>query len=1233
MGDLKSVFTSRYFLAAIFTLMVGVIVHYFLFQMPQKPDLFIARIEKNIEAEISHVNSDFAHFKTHLEKHPSLTFTDLKQSSAYPYYIFSNTRLIFWSDYVYVPKYRDVSGSYDLKCINTDKGKYLIRQWKITIQDKACDIIYMIPLEVESNVANQFIKSDFNHRIFSDPGFQINLDKANHEYPVGYEGNDLFYVNFQSSYTFYYPYVKVLLSVLVVVFLALLVLFMVEQTGRFSHAKRYEAGFIFLLLTAVILRSAMLITNFPFGLIPIDLFDVHNYASSMVNPSLGDLLLNLLASGGIAVYVFYNYYRSDTFKKLINAGKYTSFLVSMLLVFLTFVWLSVQFQIYRSLSFHSQWTMDVTEDLDFNYLKIISLIIFFISSVIYFLLSHVSFKLLFRLCRHHYQKFIVSFLIGTIAFILVSGFFNQPFIVIVLVNIAFYLVLYLFRLPFYVGRMQYLTFVYLFICGIPSAVIGAYANYQFYQNRTSYSKERLASQLLVGNDLFTEYLLTNAKEKIKNDAYIQNRIFSPYASKSFIEQKIKRSYLNNILDQYNVQVYVFNSKGEPFESSRTSVNYFDLKKIFKDYKTDIDGLYFLNQMGSDAASRYLYFIEIDRYNQVAGYVLLDLKLKRFVPNTVYPLLLQNNPYIQQPLKEDFSYGIFENDTVKYSYGSFNYRKNFRSVDFKNPKLFDEGIRKGDYHHYGFKSNSNTFIIISSKVYPLVNIISNFSFLFLIFVFSILLLLMFLSLYLWLKKAKQNYATRIQLYLNFAFFAPLIIISITTVSVIVQTYKSDLEFQYLDRAEDLSGKVSGPLNDFNSQRIDRERLENEIFQIAQYSELDINVFNSTGRLISSSQPLIYENELLSSHINPQAYIHIVEELDNSAIMNEQVGSLKFKDTYVSIKSFDDGSLIGILSLPFFASKQDLEQHIINVLSNVMNIFTFVFILFLLVSYVASGSLTFPLKLITQKIRRTTLSGYNEPLSWNSDDEIGLMVSEYNRMLVNLEESKEALARSEKESAWREMARQVAHEIKNPLTPMKLTLQHMKRRLELGEEDEKVNKSKQIETLLEQINTLSDIATSFSAFAKMPAPRNERFELTALIRETAALYDKRELGELNAHVEEGEHFIIGDRQWIGRAISNIIINGFQASQNKGNPLIKLRFYKSGHHHLRLEIEDNGDGIPKEIQEKVFVPNFSTKFSGSGIGLAIARRGIEHAGGKIWFNSAEGIGTVFYIEFPIA
>jgi nitrogen fixation/metabolism regulation signal transduction histidine kinase len=277
------------------------------------------------------------------------------------------------------------------------------------------------------------------------------------------------------------------------------------------------------------------------------------------------------------------------------------------------------------------------------------------------------------------------------------------------------------------------------------------------------------------------------------------------------------------------------------------------------------------------------------------------------------------------------------------------------------------------------------------------------------------------------------------------------------------------------------------------------------------------------------------------------------------------------------------------------------------------------------------LTVPLRLITQKIQKTSLHNYNEPLEWESDDEIGLLVNEYNRMLVKLEESKQALSRSEKESAWREMAQQVAHEIKNPLTPMKLTLQHLQRKLLNGGEVVKEQAEKSFNTLLDQVDTLNDIATSFSAFAKMPIPKEEVFDIGAVLKKNIELYSNDNEVEILTDIPPGDFFVKGDQQLMSRIFTNLILNGIQSVPAGRKPEISVSLQKNIH-FIRVEIHDNGMGISETIRNKIFIPNFSTKYAGSGIGLALAKRGVEHAGGKIWFETEEEQGTSFFIELPL-
>jgi nitrogen fixation/metabolism regulation signal transduction histidine kinase len=273
------------------------------------------------------------------------------------------------------------------------------------------------------------------------------------------------------------------------------------------------------------------------------------------------------------------------------------------------------------------------------------------------------------------------------------------------------------------------------------------------------------------------------------------------------------------------------------------------------------------------------------------------------------------------------------------------------------------------------------------------------------------------------------------------------------------------------------------------------------------------------------------------------------------------------------------------------------------------------------------------MITQKIRKINLHQLNQPLEWKSDDEIGVMIGAYNQMLRKLEDSKQELAESEKVAAWREMARQVAHEIKNPLTPMKLTIQHLQRTTYRNmPNSERINKT--FDSLIDQIDNISDIATSFSDFAKMPLPKNELFEITNVLEKAANLYAEDKKIILRSDILVKETHVMGDRQLTGRIITNLIINGIQSVPASRQPEIMLKLH-TDEGNVYIEVKDNGVGIAENIRNRVFLPNFTTREQegGTGLGLAIAKRGVEHAGGTIWFESEEDIGSSFFMSLPIS
>ena len=266
-----------------------------------------------------------------------------------------------------------------------------------------------------------------------------------------------------------------------------------------------------------------------------------------------------------------------------------------------------------------------------------------------------------------------------------------------------------------------------------------------------------------------------------------------------------------------------------------------------------------------------------------------------------------------------------------------------------------------------------------------------------------------------------------------------------------------------------------------------------------------------------------------------------------------------------------------------------------------------------------------------MKRLHFRGENVPIEWHSNDEIGDLINQYNNLLKELEESAGQLMRVERESAWRDMARQVAHEIKNPLTPMKLSVQYLQMAWKRNDKDIERKFNDTMSSILEQIDTLTSIATAFSNYAKLPQNTPEEFDLREMLDNLIYLYDNQLAKNIVLQFDhEGKYMIYADRNNLGRVFGNIIKNAIQAIDNMENGSIVVKIEDVGNKY-RIWIIDNGCGIKPEEQKKIFLPNFTTKSSGMGLGLSIAFDIIESMGGKIGFKSEVGIGTTFKVEIP--
>lgn len=1207
----------------------GLVLNTYSKWQPLDQEEYLKSVESRLADEIAVMQRQMVDVLEFVEQTKTATFTELNIPTRYPFYIFNNGQLVYWSDYRYVPEYRFLDGSYRYKFIQTIRKDFIARKWEVS--GTSYEIYSLLPLYNNYKVDNNYVQSGFNTTIFSDQ--KLTLMSLNDEADasrvcLGSDNQCIFKVVFGQDYV----QNRVALNYTVSGLIASGIIGFVFWLYAFVRSRRHhypQSGLVMLVLTLTLLRAIMLLSEFPKGLLGTDLFDSRFFASSSINPSLGDLFLNLLLTLIVIVYLFNNYPKFSVTKKALGIQGYAKGLVTVIASGLMLFVLQIEFLLFQTVYHNSQLTFDINQSISFDTNRVIVFMVFLLLGISIFLVHHVLFKLVVKINRDR-LKLYMFYAVGVLIFCIVNTAIGQRFIEVAIIGVAWTIMLFLTKLPEYLSKIRYNTFLYFFSGIITISLIGGFAIFEFENEREYDRKHKFVTQFLIENDNLAEYLLNEVNQKLEDDVFIKSTMASPFLSKGIIKSKIRQVYLSNYFDKYDVKIYLYNSNGQPFEEKMGQLQADEIKKFnVKDYQTDYEGIYYVNKLGGEVTKRYLDFVEVKKRGITVGFIIIDLTLKRIIPDNVYPELLVDNAFLFPYQDANYSYAIFNNNEIIYNSGSYNYYTDF-SVDLlQRETIYKRSVMVNGFSHLAVRDPSGRVIVISSNLHPWSDVISNFSFLFLIQVFMLLILTAIYTLYFSFQNASLNYSARIQLYLNVAFFLPLFAVSITTLSLINSSFKKEVNEEYYRKARSISSNVSDDLDEY-VRRIteNREELPNKLSQVAKFSGVDVNLFNVRGRLLATSQPLIYENNLLSPYVNPVALAKIKEQEENVYIAREAVGSLEFNTTYYGVKSYETGSLIGVLSIPFFQSEYALEQNQIEVLSNVINIFTIIFIVFLLISYLAAKWLTFPLYFITQKLKKTTLTGFNEPLVWKSDDEIGLMVGEYNRMLINLEESKKALARSEKESAWREIAQQVAHEIKNPLTPMKLTLQHLSRKL-IGRSDEK-ELEKPIATLLHEIETLNDIASSFSSFAKLPIPENERFEILSVITKSVNLHSATKDVQISLQVPDQEVYTIGDEQLMSRIISNIIINAIQANEDQMQIDVIVQLIDN--RKLLVEIRDDGPGIDPDIHSKIFVPNFSTKDTGSGIGLAIAKHGVEHAGGKIWFETALGEGTSFFIELPM-
>lgn len=464
---------------------------------------------------------------------------------------------------------------------------------------------------------------------------------------------------------------------------------------------------------------------------------------------------------------------------------------------------------------------------------------------------------------------------------------------------------------------------------------------------------------------------------------------------------------------------------------------------------------------------------------------------------------------------------------------------------------------------------------------------------------------------------------------------ILIASILMASISVIQFKNEARRYHqerLDRKEDavkehinyILSNTTYPLTERNLPYIFKDK----IHELSDIHNVEINIYSLNGNLLKSSKAS-FSVDNISPPIQKYVIKLVQSSIEKRYVDIKNIDGVKIRSSYSQIKD-DKFKPLGILNLPYVEDDSFYENEIQDFFLRLSQVYFFMLIIAFALAYFLSSYITKSLKTISDKINVTSLDQKNEKIVIEANSrEINSLIKAYNAMVDKLEESATMLAQSEREQAWREMAKQVAHEIKNPLTPMRLTVQSFQRKFDPEDPNLKQKLNDYTKTLIQQIDTMSSVASAFSNFASMPAQQNETLNVVEVVEFSLDIFNEE---YIRFESDEEEIITVMDRTQLIRIITNLIKNAIQAiPEEQDQKSIEVAVKRVGS-NVNITVKDNGIGIETEYIEHIFEPKFTTKTSGMGLGLGIIKNIIENYKGTITFETQYGKGTTFIVSLPI-
>jgi two-component system nitrogen regulation sensor histidine kinase NtrY len=1098
-------------------------------------------------------------------------------------------------------------------------------------------VIALIPVRWQYFISPENLKPAYVG--FSSAENRVRITASPTPFPVrDRDGKTLFYLIKTESY----HAAKYSLLLLLIVFTGVLLLLVVIHNMAHAIAERYNrlAGILFLVLTLLCLRVTTYYFPGIFHFRQYELFDPTIYSSNFILRSLGDLLINALLFCWIVLFIQQEIgeYRFPVFRQF---SKRAVLILGTMTVLVTTTFLFAD--IVQSLVADARISFNVTNAFSLTIYSVISFIILAALALSYFIFT----QILLRSIRDYLEGnvLIISIVAATIG-LGVLTFDSKTNLVELDIYMLAWLMCYLwlmirnmisglhFRL-----NISVLMF-WLFIFSGSISVIIIFENRKIELEQRKSFADRLAEQI----DPSSEKLVSISLIYFEND--LLQRQFDRFRN-PVENHYLKDSLINNnfsaYLSKYDTKIYTYDSSERPLYN-QISVSYDTLNTIFKlqGKPTTIPNLMYYEKAYDKFSYIYKKIIQ-DHAGKISGYLFVQAEPRSYKSEGLAPQLTQQHKEYLPEYSPVYSYAIYsENQLVTY-YNNYPFPTELD--DSLVPKRDFVQRKNNGYDELWHTISDDKIIVIAKKDNLLIEAITLFSYLFsafliLVALFWVISVLIQTRLH-WqqLKKFLQlNIRSQIQTTIIFVSLFLFLVIGVSTIFFLINRYNRNNQDRLSASLKVISGEIGSRLLSFQAatkvsnpiKQMPREDLDKIINNVAEIHNSEINLYDVNGSLIVSSNPFIYTKGMLSDLMNPLAFYYM-NRLNSIEFFNqEKLVGISFQSIYCPVR-LGTGSSSAYINIPSFNTEDDLNDEISRFLVTIINLNVFIFLIAGTIAVFLTNRITTSFSLISEKMRQVNLSKTNEVIEWKKNDEIGGLIREYNKMVAKLVESASALAKSEREGAWREMARQVAHEIKNPLTPMKLSIQYLQKANNSEAPNVKELTANVAKTLVEQIDHLSKIASDFSQFAHIGNPKNELLDLHEMLHSLTSLYETMDNVELNWEPVNEKILIFADKTQINRLFTNLLQNGTEACHDKDICKINItEELKEG--HVQIRISDNGEGIPEQMRSKIFIPNFTTKSSGTGLGLAMSKTIVEQAKGVIWFETVEDEGTTFFVELPV-